>query len=171
MASLAGYFRSLPLPSERLAQARALIVQEHWQDLHLQKPFHVSADCLAGVRRLTPRFRRKLRRRLPPNRESSPKKFTIHSSKARHDAYTCEPRHDVNSKSGDLPHESNNRDPADRIGALRNLFRSSEDHHARPYRGEDPGGCDRCRRQRPHAAVPCERMRAEQVKTEDSRLV
>lgn len=41
IASLTGYFRSHPLPSERLAQARALIVQEHWQDLQLQKPFHV----------------------------------------------------------------------------------------------------------------------------------
>jgi beta-barrel assembly-enhancing protease len=41
IASLTGYFRSHPLPSERLAQARTLIVQEHWEDLKLQKPFHV----------------------------------------------------------------------------------------------------------------------------------
>lgn len=41
IASLAGYFRSHPLPSERLAQARALIAQEHWQDRKQQKPFHV----------------------------------------------------------------------------------------------------------------------------------
>lgn len=41
IASLAGYFRSHPLPSERLAQARTLILQEHWQDMKLQKPFHV----------------------------------------------------------------------------------------------------------------------------------
>jgi predicted Zn-dependent protease len=41
IASLTGYFRSHPLPSERLAQARTLIAQEHWQDLQLQKPFHV----------------------------------------------------------------------------------------------------------------------------------
>jgi len=30
LARLTGYFRSLPLPSERLAQARARIVQEPW---------------------------------------------------------------------------------------------------------------------------------------------
>jgi beta-barrel assembly-enhancing protease len=41
IASLTGYFRSHPLPSERLAQARTLIAQEHWQDRKLQKPFHV----------------------------------------------------------------------------------------------------------------------------------
>lgn len=41
IASLTGYFRSHPLPSERLAQARALIMQEHWQDLKFQKAFHV----------------------------------------------------------------------------------------------------------------------------------
>jgi hypothetical protein len=41
IASLTGYFRSHPLPSERLAQARSLILQEHWQDMKLQKPFHV----------------------------------------------------------------------------------------------------------------------------------
>jgi beta-barrel assembly-enhancing protease len=41
ITSLEGYFRSHPLPSERIAQARTLIVQEHWQDLKAQKPFHV----------------------------------------------------------------------------------------------------------------------------------
>ena len=41
IASLTGYFRSHPLPSERLARARTLILQEHWQDMKLQKPFHV----------------------------------------------------------------------------------------------------------------------------------
>ena len=37
-ASLNGYFRSHPMPSERLAQARSLIAQEHWQALRLQQP-------------------------------------------------------------------------------------------------------------------------------------
>jgi len=41
IASLEGYFRSHPLPAERLAQARTLIVQEHRPDMRLQKPFHV----------------------------------------------------------------------------------------------------------------------------------
>jgi beta-barrel assembly-enhancing protease len=39
--SLNGYFRSHPLPSERLAQARGLIASEHWQSLTNQKPFRV----------------------------------------------------------------------------------------------------------------------------------
>ena len=39
--SLAGYFRSHPQPSERLAQANALIAQEGWQDRKVQKPFRV----------------------------------------------------------------------------------------------------------------------------------
>jgi beta-barrel assembly-enhancing protease len=39
--SLQGYFRSHPLPSERLAQAHQLIAQQHWENRKEQKPFHV----------------------------------------------------------------------------------------------------------------------------------
>jgi len=39
ITSLGGYFRSHPQPSERLAQANSLIVQEHWQALESQQPF------------------------------------------------------------------------------------------------------------------------------------
>ena len=39
LASLSGYFRSHPQPSERLAQANSLIAQEHWQALESQQPF------------------------------------------------------------------------------------------------------------------------------------
>lgn len=42
--SLTGYFRSHPLPSERLAQAQSLIAEEGWQDLKVQKPFHVESS-------------------------------------------------------------------------------------------------------------------------------
>lgn len=39
--SLQGYFRSHPLPSERLAQANQIIAQQHWESRKEQKPFHV----------------------------------------------------------------------------------------------------------------------------------
>jgi predicted Zn-dependent protease len=39
--SLQGYFRSHPLPSERLAQANQIIAQQHWETRNEQKPFHV----------------------------------------------------------------------------------------------------------------------------------
>jgi predicted Zn-dependent protease len=39
--SLEGYFRSHPLPSERLAQANQIIAQQHWETRKEQKPFHV----------------------------------------------------------------------------------------------------------------------------------
>ncbi len=39
--SLEGYFRSHPLPSERLAQANQIIAREHWETRKEQKPFHV----------------------------------------------------------------------------------------------------------------------------------
>jgi predicted Zn-dependent protease len=39
--SLQGYFRSHPLPSERLAQANQLIPQQHWEHLSVQTQFHV----------------------------------------------------------------------------------------------------------------------------------
>lgn len=42
--SLAGYFRSHPQPSERLAQAQEVIAHEHWQDRTQQKPFHVEYE-------------------------------------------------------------------------------------------------------------------------------
>jgi beta-barrel assembly-enhancing protease len=41
MQSLQGYFRSHPLPSERLAQAHQIIAQQHWETRKEQKPFHV----------------------------------------------------------------------------------------------------------------------------------
>jgi len=46
--SLEGYFRSHPLPSERLAQANALIAQEGWQDRKVQKPFRVEYEVHNG---------------------------------------------------------------------------------------------------------------------------
>lgn len=39
--SLTGYFRSHPLPSERLEQIQRLIAEENWQDRKTQKNFHV----------------------------------------------------------------------------------------------------------------------------------
>jgi predicted Zn-dependent protease len=46
--SLEGYFRSHPQPSERLAQANALIAQEEWEDRKLQKPFRVEYETRNG---------------------------------------------------------------------------------------------------------------------------
>lgn len=46
--SLEGYFRSHPLPSERLAQANQVIAQEHWQDRKTQKPFHIEYEVHNG---------------------------------------------------------------------------------------------------------------------------
>jgi predicted Zn-dependent protease len=46
--SLTGYFRSHPLPSERLAQAQRLIVEEGWKDLKAQKPFSTETSTFAG---------------------------------------------------------------------------------------------------------------------------
>lgn len=46
--SLQGYFRSHPLPSERLAQANRLIAQEGWQDRKAQKPFRVEYEVQNG---------------------------------------------------------------------------------------------------------------------------
>ena len=48
MQSLEGYFRSHPLPSERLAQANSLIAQEGWQDRKSQKPFRVEYEVHSG---------------------------------------------------------------------------------------------------------------------------
>jgi predicted Zn-dependent protease len=46
--SLEGYFRSHPQPSERLAQANSLIVQERWQDRKTQKPFRIEYEVRNG---------------------------------------------------------------------------------------------------------------------------
>ncbi|MGD0506741.1 MAG: M48 family metalloprotease [Terriglobales bacterium] len=46
--SLEGYFRSHPQPSERLAQANSLIVEEGWQDRKAQKPFRVEYEVRNG---------------------------------------------------------------------------------------------------------------------------
>jgi beta-barrel assembly-enhancing protease len=42
--SLEGYFRSHPLPSERLAQANQVIAEQHWQDRKVQRNFHVEYE-------------------------------------------------------------------------------------------------------------------------------
>jgi len=46
--SLQGYFRSHPLPSERLAQANSLIAHEGWQDRKTQKPFRIEYEVPNG---------------------------------------------------------------------------------------------------------------------------
>jgi predicted Zn-dependent protease len=46
--SLTGYFRSHPLPSERLAQANRIIAQEHWETRKEQKPFRVEYEVHNG---------------------------------------------------------------------------------------------------------------------------
>jgi predicted Zn-dependent protease len=46
--SLNGYFRSHPLPSERLAQARGLIAEKHWEERKTQKPFRVDYEVHKG---------------------------------------------------------------------------------------------------------------------------
>jgi predicted Zn-dependent protease len=46
--SLAGYFRSHPLPSERLEQANQVIAEQHWKDRKSQKPFRVEYEVHDG---------------------------------------------------------------------------------------------------------------------------
>jgi predicted Zn-dependent protease len=46
--SLRGYFRSHPPASERIAQAQSLIAEEGWQNLKMQKPFHVKPHLESG---------------------------------------------------------------------------------------------------------------------------
>jgi predicted Zn-dependent protease len=46
--SLNGYFRSHPLPSERLAQANRIIAQQHWESRKDQKPFRVEYEVHNG---------------------------------------------------------------------------------------------------------------------------
>jgi predicted Zn-dependent protease len=45
MESLSGYFRSHPLPSERIAQ---IIAQQHWQDKKETRPFRVEYEVHNG---------------------------------------------------------------------------------------------------------------------------
>ena len=46
--SLEGYFRSHPLPSERLAQANSLIAHEGWQDHKAERAFRVEYEVQNG---------------------------------------------------------------------------------------------------------------------------
>ena len=46
--SLQGYFRSHPLPSERLAQANRLIAENGWQSLSAQKAFRIEYEVQNG---------------------------------------------------------------------------------------------------------------------------
>jgi predicted Zn-dependent protease len=46
--SLNGYFRSHPLPSERLVQANRLIAEKQWEDRKMQKPFRVEYEVHNG---------------------------------------------------------------------------------------------------------------------------
>ncbi len=46
--SLTGYFRSHPLPSERIAQAKSIIAEQHWEDRKMQKPFRVEYEVHNG---------------------------------------------------------------------------------------------------------------------------
>jgi len=46
--SLTGYFRSHPLPSERIAQANRIIAQEHWENRKERKPFRVEYEVHNG---------------------------------------------------------------------------------------------------------------------------
>lgn len=47
--SVSGYFRSHPLPSERIAQINALIAQHHWQDRKELKPFRIEYQIKSGT--------------------------------------------------------------------------------------------------------------------------
>lgn len=53
LESLTGYFRSHPLPSERLAQAQRLIEQEHWQNRNAQQPFRAQSS-MTPLKRANP---------------------------------------------------------------------------------------------------------------------
>ena len=46
--SLAGYFRSHPLPSERLDQVNQVIAEQHWENRKTQKQFHVEYEVHDG---------------------------------------------------------------------------------------------------------------------------
>ncbi len=47
--SLEGYFRSHPQTSERLAQVKNLIAQEHWENQKEQKAFHIEYEVHNGT--------------------------------------------------------------------------------------------------------------------------
>jgi predicted Zn-dependent protease len=46
--SLTGYFRSHPLPSERLAQANRVIAEEHWESRKMQTPIRLEFEVHDG---------------------------------------------------------------------------------------------------------------------------
>jgi predicted Zn-dependent protease len=46
--SLEGYFRSHPLPSERIAQAEKIIAEQHWEGKKQQRNFHVEYEVHGG---------------------------------------------------------------------------------------------------------------------------
>ena len=46
--SLTGYFRSHPLPSERLAQAKRIIAEEHWESRAARKPLRIEYQVHNG---------------------------------------------------------------------------------------------------------------------------
>jgi predicted Zn-dependent protease len=46
--SLEGYFRSHPLPSERIAQAEKIIAEQHWEGKKHQRNFHVEYEVRYG---------------------------------------------------------------------------------------------------------------------------
>ena len=46
--SLEGYFRTHPLPSERLAQANRIIAEQHWESRKTQRPFRVEYEVHNG---------------------------------------------------------------------------------------------------------------------------
>jgi predicted Zn-dependent protease len=48
LQSLGGYFRSHPLPSERLEQANRIIAEQHWQTRREQKPFRLEYEVHNG---------------------------------------------------------------------------------------------------------------------------
>ena len=45
---LVGYFRSHPLPSERLAQANGIIREEHWESRKQLTPFRIEYEVKAN---------------------------------------------------------------------------------------------------------------------------
>jgi len=46
--SLGGYFRTHPLPSERIGQANRIIAEQHWETRIEQKPFRIEYDLHNG---------------------------------------------------------------------------------------------------------------------------
>jgi beta-barrel assembly-enhancing protease len=46
--SLEGYFRTHPMPSERLDQANRIIAEQHWEGRTEQKPFHLEYELHNG---------------------------------------------------------------------------------------------------------------------------